>query len=193
MPSPKKIEERIVAALQKRGQNAREQQPAIPKPAVKPSPLVASIPKAAPIAINVGAPKLANAGHDIAKAVKGAGNKVKGVGDRIAQRLHDRKVEKEQAKYDQLIVHARGLGITVDDAWSLARLEAEVAAVEDARWKRRYNAQCPYCHHPQRVRASGKFERFGCNNCHNIFSGATARGLGTPPRPQQSRGWRLPF
>jgi hypothetical protein len=94
--------------------------------------------------------------------------------------------ERKQAAHDHLIVRARTANVTVDPAWSTARLDAEVNAAEDAAWKKRYNAACPNprCRKPYRIRDSAKKERFKCNVCQNIFSGGAARALGTPPRPR---------
>jgi hypothetical protein len=140
-----------------------------------------------------GAEKLAHAGHDMTTAVKDTGTKMqKGMNstsERIAKALHDRKEAKEKAHYDQLKVHARTIGVKVDESWSLARLDAEINAAEDARWHKRYNAQCPRCHRPTRITEAGTRELFACDSCHTMFSGRAARSLGAPPRQRPMSWW----
>jgi hypothetical protein len=133
-----------------------------------------------------GMDKVAKSGQAVADAVNKTGDKahdvVNNTGERIAKALHDRKEAREKAHHDQLIVRARKLRLKVDDTWPLTRLDAEVNAAEDLIWEKRYNAQCPRCHHPIRITEAGKREQFCCAFCKTIFSGRTARALGAPPR-----------
>jgi hypothetical protein len=94
--------------------------------------------------------------------------------------------ERKQAAHEYLIVRAREAKVTVDPAWSLARLDAEVNSAEDAAWRKRFNASCPNprCRRPYRIRDSAKKERYRCDNCQTIFSGGAARAKGAPPRPR---------
>jgi hypothetical protein len=171
----------------------RDHKPAIPKVAA-PVVALAAVPKVAP-KIQAIEKIIEKREEKLAKAVKGAGDKVKGAGDRVAKAIQKRREDKDQAKHDQLVVRAREAGVKVDDTWSLARLDAEVNAAEDARWKRRYNATCPNprCRRPQRIRDSAKRENLQCLYCGAMFYGARARALGAPPRPHQKDGWRIPF
>jgi hypothetical protein len=210
IPTPKEIEEKIKAELAKRAPKGGETKPASAPPSAPKvipkviAPVVASIPKAAPIAAIVAAPKvvrkmeaiekkiekreekLANAVHDGADAVRTGMNK-------IEKRLSERKEAKDRDKYDQLVVRAEKIKLKVDDNWSLARLEAEVNEAEDAAYRKRYNGQCPHCHHPVRIHRDVRSGPLICTYCNVIFSAWRARSLGPPPRPQPAGGWRLPF
>ena len=135
--------------------------------------------------------KIADAGHDVAGAIKGMGNHAKeavgGMAAHIAEARQARQEAQEKALYDQLIVRARAARVTVDPSWSLARLAAEVGQAEDIAWRKRYNAQCPNprCRRPLRISDRLKHERFRCPQCQEIFTGGRARALGTPPMPRR--------
>jgi hypothetical protein len=138
-----------------------------------------------------GVEKIADAGHDIADALKGAGGKAKdAVGDmgaKAAEALRARKEAQEKAERDRLIVRARNVGLTLDESWSVTRLGAEVDQAEEIAWRKRYNAQCtnPRCRWPMRISDRGKHERFRCPRCQGIFIGGVARTLGPPPMPRR--------
>jgi hypothetical protein len=216
---PRPVGKRIEIAIKKAREIASEHKPAIPKvvappvakvipkaiaPVVKAAPLIASIPKAAPVAVNIAAPKvvkkieqiergiekreekIANAGHDIADAARKTGDKIK-------QAIKARKDAKEQEKYDHLLFRAKKVKLTVDESWSITRLEAEINEAEDAIWHKRFNGQCPRCHRPARIHRDLKYGPILCPGCQFIYSVGWARRLGAPPRPQPGGGWRLPF
>jgi hypothetical protein len=194
---PRPMGKRIEVAIEKVREIASEHEP--PKPAPKAIPKVIAPVVTAAIAapvvkkieaiekrIDNGKKNVANGLHDMADATRTGVTK-------IEKRIIDHNLAKDRAKYDQLVVHARAIGVKVDDTWSVARLEAEVNQAEDIVWRKRWNAQCPRCHHPQRIRESAKRENLQCLHCLGIFYGARARALGAPPRPQPGGGWRLPF
>jgi hypothetical protein len=126
--------------------------------------------------------KLANSVHDVADAARKTGL-------RIQDAIRDRKEAKDQEKFDKLIVRARDVGVTVDAGWSLTRLEAEVESVEEIKWHKRFNAQCPYCHRPTRIRKDFNHQQLICPGCRRIYTAWVARGLGAPPRVRPHTGF----
>jgi hypothetical protein len=127
----------------------------------------------------------------VADAIKGAGGKAKdaveGLGEKAAEAWHARKEAQEKAARDRLIVRARASGVTVDESWSVVRLDAEVRQAEEIAWRRKYNARCPMpkCHWPMHINDRMKHERLRCPRCQEIIAGSAARALGPPPMPHR--------
>jgi hypothetical protein len=133
--------------------------------------------------------KIADAGHDVAGAIKGMGSHateaVGGMAAHIAEAKRARHEAQEKAMHDQLIVRARAAGVTVDASWSVARLAAEVNMAEEVAWRKRYNAQCPNprCHKPLRINPSSPAWKTGnCIYCGGRFYLRAGINLGPPPR-----------
>jgi hypothetical protein len=206
LKKPPPIKKPVQVAIDKAKEIASEHKPTIPKvaaPVIRPP-----IPKAAPIvAATIAAPrvvaavgklkdaedKLARGEERLAAGAHDLADMGRKTSAKIANAIHKRNEEREKAHRDQLIVRARKVKLTVDEAWSLERLDAEVNEAEDIAWRKRYNGQCPRCHYPAHISRNLKYGQLICNRCHTIFSVGTARGLGAPPRPKPGTGWRLPW
>ncbi len=198
-----KLEEKTVHVM-KKGRELLHPRPeggAVPKPAVPLALALGNVPpvkklkEEAHVVREVAgtAKALEKGGVKIAAAIKDAGSKAKeAVGGgvaAIAEARRKKKEAQEKAEHDRLMVRARAAGLKADESWSNAKLEAEIGQAELIAWRKRFNAMCPNpkCRRPMKISDRMKRERFRCPKCQGIFSGATARALGTPPMGQPRR------
>jgi hypothetical protein len=128
--------------------------------------------------------KVKETGKEVVGAIKDMGGKaqaaVGGVGANISGRLEARAKTQEETLRAGLTIRARRVNLKIDESWSTAQLNAEVAEAERL-WQLKHgpNAQCPYCRHGLRIKSKGAFE-IRCPRCLRIFGARRARSLGPP-------------